>query len=101
MANTQTKTQANLEGIPPLLDRRAKPNGADVQALLDKIAELEGKLAKKTTLTLKVSQAGAVSLYGMGRFPVTLYGEQWKRLLAAKDDIEAFIAANADKLSTK
>jgi len=85
MAILQSKTQAktpNLEGIPPMLQR--KPNGVDVDALLAKIAELEGKLAKKSTLTLKVSEKGAVSLYGMGRFPVTLYGEQWGRLLALR-----------------
>lgn len=50
---------------------------------------------------LKVSQKGAVSLYGMGRFPITLYREQWERVLGMKDEIEAFILANMDKLSTK
>ena len=106
MAILQSKTQAktpDLEGIPPEL-RRAKPgNGVDVDALLAKIAALETALAAKSNakITLKVSEKGAVSLYGMGRFPVTLYGEQWKRLLGEKDTILAFIEANADKLSTK
>jgi hypothetical protein len=48
-----------------------------------------------------VSEKGAVSLYGMGRFPVTLYKEQWLRLLAAKETIEDFIRENEVKLKTK
>jgi len=52
-------------------------------------------------LSMKVSEKGALSIYGMGRFLVSLYREQWERLLAAKDDILAFIEANADKLSVK
>jgi hypothetical protein len=52
-------------------------------------------------LTLKVSEKGAVSLYGMGRFPVTLYKEQWLRILAGAPLIEAFIRENEAKLKTK
>jgi hypothetical protein len=52
-------------------------------------------------LSLKVSEKGAVSLYGMGRFPVTLYKEQWLRILASAPDIEAFIRENDSKLKTK
>ncbi len=52
-------------------------------------------------LTMKVSEKGALSLYGMGRFPVTLYRGQWERLFAAKADIEAFISANASLLAVK
>ena len=44
---------------------------------------------------------GAVSIYGMGRFPVTLYKEQWLELLDMSDDIRAFIATNEAKLKTK
>lgn len=50
---------------------------------------------------LKVSEKGAVSVYGLGRFPVTLYKEQWERLLALSDEIKAFIAANKDRLKVK
>jgi hypothetical protein len=90
------------DGIPPVLDRRANGQAKpDVDALLARIAELEAQVARKGTLTLKVSEKGALSIYGMGRFPVSLYREQWERLLAAKDDILAFIEANADKLSVK
>ncbi len=50
---------------------------------------------------IKVSEKGAVSVYGLGRFPVTLYKEQWKRLLAMSADILAFIEANDAKLKAK
>jgi hypothetical protein len=50
---------------------------------------------------MKVSEKGAVSVYGMGRFPVTLYKEQWLKLLNMSDDIRAFIAANEAALKTK
>jgi hypothetical protein len=53
------------------------------------------------TLKLKVSDKGAVSVYGLQRFPVTLYGEQWLRLLEEKENIEAFIAKNQSKLKVK
>jgi hypothetical protein len=50
---------------------------------------------------MKVSEKGALSLYGMGRFPVTLYRGQWERLLGQKDEVLAFIEANTDSLATK
>ncbi len=54
-----------------------------------------------TGITMKVSEKGGLSVYGMGRFPVTLYKEQWLKLLDMSDDIRAFIAANEGKLKTK
>ena len=71
---------------------------ADVQAL---IASLQAKAVQPRSLSLKVSEKGAVSLYGMGRFPVTLYGSQWERLLDASETIRAFLATNAALLSVK
>ncbi len=67
-------------------------------------AELEAKAkeaAKPRTLSLKVGQSGGASLYGMGRFPVTLYKEQWRKLLAHKDQIEAFLTENDSMLKAK
>ena len=52
-------------------------------------------------VSLKVSEKGGVSVYGLGRFPVTLYKEQWTRLLDMADDIRAFIKENESKLKTK
>ena len=64
----------------------------------------ENAALKRTSskgLSLKISEKGALSIYGMGRFPVTLYQEQWTKLLDMADEIRAFIAANSDKLKTK
>jgi hypothetical protein len=62
-------------------------------------AELERLRAENDQL--KVSEKGAVSLYGVGRFPVTLYKEQWAKVLGMKDDIEKFLHDNAHLLKTK
>ena len=50
---------------------------------------------------MKVSEKGALSIYGMGRFPVTLYKEQWLKLLNIADDIKNFIKDNDSKLKAK
>jgi len=50
---------------------------------------------------MKVSEKGAVSVYGLGRFPVTLYQEQWQKLLLMTEDIKTFIAENQDRLKVK
>ena len=59
------------------------------------------KKTKQKGLTLKISEKGGLSVYGLGRFPVTLYKEQWLRLLDMADEIRTFIEANGDKLKTK
>ena len=59
------------------------------------------KTSGRGKLAMKVSEKGALSVYGMGRFPVTLYKEQWLRLLAIADDIKSFIEANQGSLKTK
>lgn len=73
-------------------------------ALLARIAELEAEVSKakvKKALSLKVSQKGAVSLYGMGRFPVTLYASQWEQLLGEAEKIKEFLEANKSSLKSK
>jgi hypothetical protein len=68
----------------------------------EKFAAFTAMQAQRTAkLTLKVSDKGAVSVYGMGRWPVTLYGSQWERLLDAADAIRAFLKVNASALATK
>jgi len=52
-------------------------------------------------VNLKVSEKGGVSVYGLGRFPVTLYKEQWLKLLEMADEIRAFIRENEGRLKTK
>ena len=59
------------------------------------------RLSKQGKLTLKVSEKGALSVYGMGRWPVTLYKSQWQRLLATVPQIEAFLEAHAADLADK
>ncbi len=64
----------------------------------------ENESLKRTSsrgLSLRVSEKGALSVYGLGRFPVTLYREQWTRLLDMADDIRNFIDANQDRLKSK
>ena len=68
----------------------------------DQRAEDKQLNAKENSgLRMKVSEKGAVSLYGLGRFPVTLYKEQWLRIFASTPEINAFIHANDSKLATK
>ena len=59
------------------------------------------KQSASSNMRMKVSEKGAVSVYGMGRFPVTLYKEQWLKLLDMVDEIRAFIAENETKLKSK
>ena len=75
----------------------------DQQAEIERLrAENERlKRTRNAKLAMKVSEKGALSVYGMGRFPVTLYKEQWLRLLAMAEDIKAFIEANNDNLKSK
>lgn len=72
---------------------------AQNEALRSKAEALEK--AKRQGLSYKVSEKGALSVYGMGRFPVTLYAEQWATLFENKAAIEAFIEANKAKLPSK
>ncbi len=71
--------------------------------LLKRIAELEGELQKKQAgdLQFKVGEKGGVSVYGLGRFPVTLYYEQWMRLLDSGDELRAFLQKNKSRLKLK
>jgi len=75
----------------------------DLRAEIERLrAENEAlKRPERGKLSLRVSEKGALSVYGMGRFPVTLYKEQWLRLLNMADQIRAFIAENDAKLKAK
>jgi len=75
----------------------------DLRAELERLkAENEALKGKATRATsIRVSEKGGVSVYGLGRFPVTLYKEQWLKLLDMAEDIRTFIAANEAKLKTK
>ena len=73
----------------------------ELARLREENAKLKKDANKTRDVTFKVSQKGAVSAYGMGRFPVTLYKEQWEKLLARKDDLLEFIEENKADLKTK
>jgi hypothetical protein len=75
----------------------------DLKAELDRLkAENEALKAKTTRATsIRVSEKGGVSVYGLGRFPVTLYKEQWLKLLDMTEDLRVFIAENEGKLKSK
>ena len=75
----------------------------EMKAELDRLRNENAALKKGTStgIRLKVSEKGAASVYGMGRLPVTLYKEQWLKLLDMSDDIRAFIGANEAQLKAK
>ena len=75
----------------------------DLKAELERLRNENAALKKGAAsgIRMKVSEKGAVSVYGMGRFPVTLYKEQWLKLFDMSDDIRAFIAKNEAQLKTK
>jgi hypothetical protein len=92
--------QGQLESIAPI--PAVDPNAGLMAELARLKAENDRlKTATATRLTLKVSDKGALSVYGMGRFPVTLYREQWEKLFAMAEQIKAFISANSHILKTK
>jgi hypothetical protein len=73
------------------------------EELMARIAELEKQTGsrKRGVIDFKVGEKGGVSVYGLGRFPVTLYYEQWIRLLDAAADLRAFLEENKSRLKLK
>jgi len=74
---------------------------AEIARLKAENEALKNKSATGGALSMKVSEKGALSIYGMGRFPVTLYKEQWLKLLGIADEIKKFIADNNSRLKAK
>jgi hypothetical protein len=79
------------------------PTNADLQAEVARLLAENAKLkeARNAKISFKVSEKGAVSVYGMGRFPVTLYSGQWQRLIEVIPSLQAFMAENVSKLAVK
>lgn len=75
----------------------------ETKAELERLRAENARLKQRSTkaVSMKVSEKGGLSIYGMGRFPVTLYKEQWIKLLDLAEDIRAFIQENDSKLKTK
>ena len=63
--------------------------------------QLKSQQRTSGSLTFKVSEKGAVSVYGLGRFPVTLYQEQWDKLFGRIDELKRFLEDNRDRLKKK
>ena len=78
-----------------------EPTYDELKARLQELEkQVEGK-KRSGALEFRVSEKGGVSVYGLGRFPVTLYFEQWNRLLEAAPDLKAFIDENKNRLKMK
>jgi hypothetical protein len=79
------------------------PTEEEMKAEIERLRAENENLKKpaRGALSLKVSEKGALSVYGMGRFPVTLYREQWEKLLAMSDQIREFIQQNDQALKKK
>jgi hypothetical protein len=75
----------------------------EMQQELERLRAENARLKKTASkgVSLKISEKGGVSVYGLGRFPVTLYKEQWTKLLDMADDIRAFIRDNESSLKAK
>lgn len=75
----------------------------DLKAEVERLKAENAALKAQTTrgISMKVSEKGGVSVYGLGRFPITLYKEQWTKLLELADDIRAFIKAHDAELKAK
>ena len=76
----------------------------DERAELERLRAENAQLKNKKTageLTFKISEKGGLSVYGLGRFPVTLYKEQWRKLLSKAEEIETFLRENDTQLKSK
>jgi len=75
----------------------------ELKAELERLRKENASLKKGAArgMSMKVSEKGGLSVYGMGRFPVTLYKEQWLKLLDLSEEIRAFIAAHQGELKSK
>ena len=78
----------------------AEPTYEELKARLAEL-EKQGTTRRTGTLDFRVSEKGGVSVYGLGRFPVTLYYEQWIRLLDSSDKLREFLEENKSKLKLK
>jgi hypothetical protein len=99
--NNAPKPSANVQTHSPEEYAQLLAKVQELEAKVDRKKRLEAGSTTDGGLKLAVSAKGAVSVYGLGRFPVTLYREQMARLLADAKDIAQFMADNADKLASK
>jgi hypothetical protein len=79
----------------------AEPTYEELKARLQDLEKQVETKKRSGAMEFRVSEKGGVSVYGLGRFPVTLYYEQWTRLLDASENLRAFLEENKDKLKLK
>jgi hypothetical protein len=79
----------------------AEPTYEELKARLLELEKQQGGARRSGSLEFRVSEKGGVSVYGLGRFPVTLYYEQWIRLLDTSDQLRQFLEENKSKLKLK
>jgi hypothetical protein len=97
------RASSDIVGPTHAENRGPAMSDEDLKDELERLRKENAALKKgaSSPIRMKVSEKGAVSIYGMGRFPVTLYKEQWLKLLDMSADIRAFIAANEAQLKAK
>lgn len=100
VARPATHTQAQATPSPAPMDALASLQ-AELAKLKAENAMLTTLASKPKAVSFKVSEKGALSMYGLGRFPVTLYKSQWEKLVEAVDSIKAALKANEGKLAVK
>lgn len=100
MGNSRHNRRAQPSSVAPATPvfLMAEPTYEELKA---RLAELEAKQQRAGNMSFKVSDKGAVSVYGLGRFPVTLYYEQWIKLLDRAQDLRGFLEENKGKLKLK
>lgn len=99
---TDQARNASGRSKTPATRVKAKPTSTAAPKTLDEaLARIAALESGQHTISLRVSEKGAVSVYGLGRFPVTLYKSQMTALLDSADAIRSFMAANAAKLTTR
>lgn len=88
-----------MTNVARILPDLAQSQAEEIAALKAQIEALRASASSK--LTLKVSEKGALCIYGLGRFPFTFYLSQWKRIRENLSSIDAFVAANTSRFAVK
>jgi hypothetical protein len=85
------------------LEQSEHMSDEDMKAELERLRQENAALKKTSSraISMKVSEKGGLSIYGLGRFPITLYKEQWTKLLDMSDDIRRFLKENDSTLKAK
>lgn len=99
--NTVKAVETKVVNAIPATNGQTSARDAEMAELRATVARLEAAAKIQNKLTLKVGEKGGLSVYGMGKFPVTLYAGQWERLLENAEVIKEFIKLNDAKLVRK